>query len=304
MFPLLVSGKAIIFDQTYLDHMLTEYSEEEQEAIRSDLAVVDEICFKGKSAREDGLLYIATAGAPGACKSTILEHILAEEPRFANTVYIDPDQRGLKFMVHTYYSRSMSLGEIAKAPSFAECQRVAYSKWRGGSNFIATSLLEKSVQGHYDIAYGTTMTGPNIARLFSLLKGEGYHITLVLCGCEDSVRFKSIHHRNTVQGFCQTTPDDEVAKGRWFPIKMPIYFEFADELRVYWSDSFDTDEILAAVFSTEGLRVVNQEAYDRFIAKYERDRIQINLEDTLDLPSWSTLESGWDEKNQYRDKCE
>ncbi len=291
--PLGASERPIIFNQGDLDDMLVSYTEEEQAAIRKDHVVIEGICFEGKRPRFFAPRYVATAGAPGSCKSTILEHILAENPRFSQAVYLDPDQRALKFMVHTFYSRSLCAEALSKCETYPSLQKMAYDKWRAGSNFIANSILEKAVRGHYDIAHGTTMTGPFISRLLTLLKDEGYQISLALCGCEDAVRFESIEFRNSVQGFYQTNPEEVVSKGRLFPKRMPVYFDLADELILFWSDAFDTDERLAATFSREGLKIVDQEAYDSFVDKYERDRVQLSLEEKLDLPKWKILVKSW-----------
>ena len=119
-------------------------------------------------------------------------------------------------------------------------QKAAYDKWRAGSTCIANAILEKALRGHYDIAHGTTMTGPFIWRLMTLVKEEGYHIALALCYCEDSVRLDAIKYRNEVQGFHQSSPEDAISKGRLFPKRMPLYFKHANELILFWSDRFDT----------------------------------------------------------------
>ena len=293
MLPLGAADRAIIFNQGDLDDMLVSYSEEERVAIQKDHVVIEKICFEGKSPRSSSPLYLATAGAPGARKSTILEHLLREDPRFSRAVYLDPDQRALKWMIHTFYSCSLTADAVSRYEQYPMLQKAAYDKWRAGSNYIANSILEKALRGHYDIAHGTTMTGPFVSRLLSLMKDEGYYITLALCSCEDRVRFDAIQYRNEVQGFYQTDPHDVVKKGLLFPKKVPFYFEYADELRLFWSEGFDAKEKLAALFSQKGIKILDQEAYDHFVDKYERDRVQLNLEEKLDLPKWVVLVKSW-----------
>ena len=88
-------------------------------------------------------------------------------------------------------------------------------------------------------------------------------------------------------------PHDVVEKGRIFPTRMPLYFTFADQLFLFWSDRFDEKERLAATFSQEGIKISDQEAYDKFIAKYERDRLPLKEEEKLELPTWEALVASW-----------
>ena len=289
------SEKAVIFFQSDLDSMIEEYSSVERVAIKKDHEVIDGICFEGVAPRSSSPIYLATAGAPGARKSTILEHLLREDPQLANTVYVDPDQRALKWMIHTYHRHSLTADAVSRSVSYPLLQKAAYDKWRGGSNYIANSILEKALRGGYDIAHGTTMTGPYISRLMTLVKEQGYMITLALCSCEDGVRKEAIHYRSAVQGFYQVDSNDVVKKGNLFPKRMLTFFSHADTLMLFWSDQFDSRERLAAIFSKKGLKVLDQVAYDCFVDKYERDRMQLDLEEKLDLPKWATLTASWGE---------
>ncbi|RQS40349.1 hypothetical protein DID99_36470 [Burkholderia sp. Bp8986] len=76
-------------------------------------------------------LYLATAGAPGAGKSHILEQVLASggDARFGAVVKVDPDR---------YVMRDMSSYQFAVRNSVAPPSR-AYEDARPGSNSIATS---------------------------------------------------------------------------------------------------------------------------------------------------------------------
>ena len=293
LFPRETLSSGILFTQNDLDRSLVGYSEEEKAAILKDYALIEAICFGGKKPRDKVPQYLATAGAPGARKSTILEGVLRSDPSFSQAVYLDPDQRALKWMVNTYYSRSLTAFACTQVENYQELQKAAYDKWRSASHFIANSIFEKALKGRYDIAHGTTMTGLFVQRLMRLIKAQGYAITLALCSCEDEVRQKAIHYRNTVQGFYQTDPHDVVEKGRIFPTRMPLYFTFADQLFLFWSDRFDEKERLAATFSQEGIKISDQEAYDKFIAKYERDRLPLKEEEKLELPTWEALVASW-----------
>ena len=290
--PLGAAERAILYNEGDLEDMLASYSKEECVAIRKDQAVIENICFEGKTPRSSPI-YVATAGAPGARKSTILEHLLREDSRFARVVYLDPDQRALKWMIHTFYSSSLTMDAASRCESYPKLQKAAYDKWRYASTYIANAILEKALCGHYDIAHGTTMTGPFIWRLLTLVKEQGYHIVLALCGCEDQVRYDAIKYRNEVQGFHQNDAEDAISKGRLFPKRMPLYFDYADELMLFWSDRFDTKERLAATFTSGELKVIDQEAYDRFVDKYERDRVRLNEEEAFDLAKWAVLVKSW-----------
>jgi len=80
---------------------LESYSEKEVQLIEKDLAVVRSICLDDTQ-NTSTRFYVATAGAPGARKTTILEKFIATHPEYAGGVYLDPDPRTLKFMAHTY----------------------------------------------------------------------------------------------------------------------------------------------------------------------------------------------------------
>src|SRR3972149_10066678 len=143
---------------------LKDYNDEEKGAIEQDLQIVKSICLPEIDQKLDHKkpVYLATAGGPGARKTTILERFVKEHPYFAEGAYIDPDQRTLKFMAHTYYSRSLSALSIAEYPNYALATKAAYEKWRGGSNYIALTLLEEAFAQGRSIVHGCTSTGEHI----------------------------------------------------------------------------------------------------------------------------------------------
>lgn len=61
------------FPRDNLSKNLKNYSEQEKKLIERDLEVVRSVCFSDKEASGETPLYIATAGAPGSRKTTILE---------------------------------------------------------------------------------------------------------------------------------------------------------------------------------------------------------------------------------------
>ena len=97
----------LFFTPQMISSHLKEYSEEEVQLLSKDLDVVRSVCLDGKENTETRF-YLATAGGPGARKTTILEKFVSIHPEYQDGVYLDPDPRTLKFMVHTYYARSLS----------------------------------------------------------------------------------------------------------------------------------------------------------------------------------------------------
>ena len=273
-----------------IDTHLKSYTDEEKGSIEKDLQVVRSVCLSNLNERSAGKkpFFIATAGAPGARKTTILERFLKNNPEFDSAIYLDPDPRALKFMVHTYYSRSLSPLVAGENPSYTVTQKNAYEKWRGGSNYITLKLMEEAFAKRMDIVHGSTSTGEHISSFLTKVKGAGYNVIFLLCSCEDSFRHNAIQYRNNEQKFYQSTPEDAVSKGKMFPRRMLAYFAYGDELHLYWSDDLATPEQLAAVFKDGKTDIINREAYSKFIAKYEADRVNLTKED-VEIASWDQI---------------
>lgn len=284
----LAAQEPLFFTHEMIASHLQGYNEEEKELIERDLGVVRSVCRPSTPSSDARPFYLATAGAPGARKSTILERFLERHSLLPDVAYIDPDQRALKFMVHTYHSRSLSLLALAGYPDHISATKAAYEKWRGGSNYIALTLLEEAFAQRQNIVHGTTSTGAHAPLFFSALKDKGYDIALFLCFCEDSFRYDAINYRNEVQHGYQSTPEDAVSKGRFFSQRMAAYFDHADLLLVFWSDSLDSPERLAAVFSEGQLEVLDEAAWLLVINKYEQDRQTLQREGS-ELPLWEEI---------------
>lgn len=274
--------------QEMIDSNLKNYSEEEKVAISKDLRVVRSVCFPDDVQANAKHVYVASAGGPGSRKTTILEKFIDTHSEFSDCVYLDPDPRTLKYMVHTYISRSLSPLVISESASYDEVIKNAYNKWRFGSIYISAVLLEEAFQNRYDVAHGTTLTGEIVPRLLQAVKDGGYEITLLLCSASDDFRVASITRRNQDQRFYQSSPDDAVAKGLLFPQRMQTYFTLADNLYFYWSDSLQTPECLAATFEKGSLTILDQKAWNSISEKYEADRELLKAEGKQ-LPSWEEL---------------
>ena len=287
-FPLF-GGEYVFFSPEAVQSHLRDYNALEKRAVEQDLAIVRAACERG--GKEDSFsspVYLATAGAPGARKSTILERFLESHGEFANLPYYDPDQRGLKFMVHTYYAQSLSAANITKYNDYMYARKAAYTKWRGASNYIALTLLEEAFSQKRSVAHGTTSTGAHIPCFLQKVKNAGYEVVLLLCSCEDALKKQAIEYRNQVQKFYQSTPEDSLKKAKLFPERMSAYFSYADTLHLFWSDDLETQERLAAIFSNGKIEVVDEGALEKFQQKFEKDRNRLEKEGKK-IPSWSNL---------------
>jgi hypothetical protein len=276
------------FSPEVLRGNLKTYSDEEKNAIEKDLLVVRNVCFPEHPQPKERPLYLATAGSPGSRKTTILERFLKTHPEYSDCVYLDPDPRTLKYMVHTYISRSLSPLAAAETGDYRTVIKQAYDKWRGGSNYISATLLEEAFQLRYDIAHGTTLTGEVVPRLLQTIHDAGYDIALLLCSCEDEFRVNAITHRNEVQRFYQSSPEDALSKGKFFPQRMPTYLAYADKLYFYWSDDLAVPERLAATYENGTVTILDTDAWNRFAHKYEKDRAALQAEGK-ELPAWEAL---------------
>lgn len=277
----------VFFTPEMVSSHLKGYSEQEVLLIEKDLKVVRSVCVDDTH-NSDHRYYLATAGSPGSRKTTILEKFVAAHPEYQEGVYLDPDPRTLKFMVHTYYAQSLSPLAIASNESYDFVIKSAYEKWRGASNYIVLTLLEEAFAQGRSIVYGTTSTGGHIPSFFAKLKENDYEIILLLCSCPDDMRYKAVDYRNHEVRFFQSTPEDAVSKGKLFPQRMQAYFAAADQMYFYWSDSLDSKERLAGVWHHGKLEIHDKEAMQNFIDKYEEDRNTLAAEGKV-IPSFSTF---------------
>jgi len=260
----------LFFTPDMISSHLKVYSEDEIQSLQKDLTVVRSVCLDGTENAERRF-YLATAGGPGARKTTILEKFIVSHPEYQKGIYLDPDPRTLKFMVHSY-AQSLTPLVIASTKDYANVIKNAYEKWRAGSNYIVLTLLEEAFLAGRSIVYGTTSTGVHISDFFTKLKENDYQIVLLLCSCPDEVRFEAVDYRNNTVRFYQSSPEDAVAKGILFPQKMESYFSHADQLYFYWSNTLFDDERLGGIWKDGKLEIYDQDAMQCFINKYELDR--------------------------------
>ncbi len=94
-----INDSCLFFSSKMMESHLQSYSESEKELIEKDLKVVRSVCFDGVKPAEHAPFFLTTAGGPGSRKSTILERFVASHPEYQGGVYLDPDQRGLKFII-------------------------------------------------------------------------------------------------------------------------------------------------------------------------------------------------------------
>jgi hypothetical protein len=279
----------VFFTPQMIASHLKGYSEEERQLLQKDLNGVRSVCLEG--ARNAGTrFYLATAGAPGARKTTILERFVSMHPEYQEGVYLDPDPRTLRFMVHTYYAQSLNPLVISETGNYDQVIKNAYEKWRPGSNWIVLSLLEEAFAAGHSIIYGTTSTGAHIPDFFAKLKENNYQIVLLLCSCPDEVRYEAVDYRNRVVRFYQSSPEDAVAKGTLFPQRMDSYFTYADQIYFYWSDHLSAPERLAGIWRNGKLAIYDGDAMQRFVDKYEADRTALQSTGSV-LPAFDSFMS-------------
>lgn len=277
----------VFFTPEMIASHLKGYSEAEIDLLEKDLRVVRSVCLEG-TLNSEKKFYLATAGGVGACKTTILERFVSMHPEYQMGVYLDPDPRALKFMVHTYYALGLSPLALSEVGDYGLLIRNAYNKWRGGSNYIVLSLLEEAFGLGRSIIYGTTSTGGHMESFLSKVKENGYEVILLLCFAPDEVRYDAIDYRNEMVRFYQSSPEDAVVKGILFPQRMSVYFDHADQLYLYWTDALFEKERLAAVWKKGDLEIFDREAMGKIIQKYEEDRSSLAEKGTV-IPSFDQL---------------
>lgn len=270
-----------LIPKSTIETLQVNYSPKEKTLIQKDLNNIRETCFSGYTSNKE-LTYLATAGAPGASKSTILETYINNDSNF---IYLDPDQRALKFMINTYY-QSLDNYKISKAESYSSIQKEAYNKWRDASNYITNTLLNEAFEKGYSIAHGITSDKVKvITPLYEKLKQKKYKIILLLCASTNENRLKAIEYRTTVQGFYQCAPEDIMSKSKMFLENFPIYFKYADEIHIFWTENFlDGSKEIAIAKKGETLKVIDQELLDKLKKDYEdvrRNNLALPLFDDL-----------------------
>ncbi|HSX37300.1 MAG TPA: hypothetical protein VLE95_00540 [Chlamydiales bacterium] len=176
---------------------------------------------------------------------------------------------------------------ISQTKNYDQVIKNAYDKWRYGSNYIVLTLFEEAIAAGRSITYGTTSTGVHIPNFFAKLKEHGYQIVLLLCSCPDSLRQQAVEYRNQVVRFYQSSPEDAVAKGKFFPQRMGAYFAYADLMYFYWSDDLLSPEKLAAVWRNGKLEIHDEQAMQCFAEKYEADRLALAAEGQI-IPAFDS----------------
>ena len=253
---------ATLIDNSVNDEHMKNYTPGEISLIEKDLDAIEDLTFE-KSKSEDQPIYLATAGGPGSAKSTILETFLKNHG--LDYAYIDPDRQTMRFMIHTYIP-DMSLSHAAEYTDYNDLLKVGYTKWRGGSNYIANTLLNRATDESYSIAHGTTSTSPHMETLYKNLKNKGYKIHLILCGASDDTRLNLVNYRETVQASVQSDPNDVINKGKMFPERFKTYFEYADKIYIYWTSSNPKSSVCAAEYTKQdGLIIHDATAFEEFI---------------------------------------
>ncbi|EKE01559.1 MAG: hypothetical protein ACD_21C00105G0008 [uncultured bacterium] len=276
------AAQELLVPQEINQNFLKIYSNAEKVAIAKDLRNIRELCLSQAQSGQKYLIYVATAGGPGASKSTILETYLHDHPGF---VYVDPDQRALKFMINTYL-QDISNYAVAQNISSPQLLNKAYAKWRGGSNYIANTVLNEAYANKLGIAHGTTSTSKAMALFYRKLQKQGYKIILLLCASTEKNRLKANEYREKNQRFVQASREDIISKGQMFFENFPVYFKYADEIQFFWIDDFLRGGVKVAEYSkTTGLKSLHRD-FNKLKNSYKEFR---NQHPDKQLPSFDGL---------------
>jgi len=210
-----------------------------------DCPIVRDLCFAGTlpSTRK---VYLATAGAPCAGKSTILEQVMLSNNRYGNLVKVDPDRWGMAYMVHSYTAYMMGAAMTANAVDFKAAQVRAYNVCRPASNVISLEIMNEAVE-------------------------KGYAIDLLVCMASDETRAASATHRSTNQGYYQSTPEDVRDKGILLTQRMETLFNHADNLSFFWRDGAISNAVLAGTIKEDSLDIIDEAAWNALSAKHDAD---------------------------------
>jgi hypothetical protein len=273
--------EATLVPNEIVDGFLTSYSPEEKVAIGKDYKNIRELCLSQADKEQKKLIYVATAGGPGASKSTILETYLHDNSGF---VYVDPDQRALRFMINTYLQNTNCYA-ISKNASYLQLLEDAYSKWQGASNYIANSILNEAYSKDLAIAHGITSTSKQMGSFYEKLKKRGYKIILLLCVSPEKNRLEAAVHREKEQCFIQSTREDLIQKGQMFFENFPIYFKYADEIKFFWIEDFSQGWIEVGSYSKSAGFKKQDEDFEKIKNAYETFR----KEHSERLPNFNNL---------------
>ena len=241
------------------------------ELMHKDRAIVRDLCFEGTTPSEQKV-YLATAGAPCAGKSTVLEQVMLSNSRYSNLVKVDPDRWGMAYMVNMYTAYMMAAGMTANATDFVSAQVRSYNVCRPASNILTLEVMNEAVERGFSIAHGTTLTGPHVGSLMANLSQQGYAIDLLVCMASDETRAASAAHRCAAQGYYQSTPDDVFNKGILLTQRMETFFTHADNLSFFWRESAASNAVLAATsIKGGGLEILAEDAFYALTEKHNAD---------------------------------
>ena len=236
-----------------------------------DRPIVRDICFDGTTPTEQKI-YLATAGAPCAGKSTILEQVMLSNNRYSNLVKVDPDRWGMLYMLYTYTAYMMGAAMTANAESYKAAQVRAYDVCRPASNILTLEIMNEAVDKGYSLVHGTTMTGAHVGSLMANLSEKGYEIDLIICMASDETRAQAAAHRSNVQGYYQSTPEDVREKGILLPQRMETYFLYADNLSFFWREDSTSNAVLVAKsMKGSNLEIIDEIGWSMLSSKHNAD---------------------------------
>jgi len=243
------------------DESQESYSDAEKEHLKSEVERLYQkqakkltAAFSGRNSKKGKKFYI-TAGGPGSGKTTLLRRKLAEGD--IKGVYVDPDELLLEM------TRFKSM---LKADPQSDVMRVAaYTKWRWGSNYVSNAVMNRAASEGRNIALGITATSPAMPKMYENIKKAGYHITTVICHAPEDVRWQSAEKRFETERRYIPKQDFLDKGNKMFPDRVGEYFQYSDEVSLYWRDGLEKDAVLAVEAKDGKVTIHNQDALDAFL---------------------------------------
>lgn len=239
-------------------------------------------------------LYIASAGGPGAGKSTALLQYVAEifdvavpaewwvEPSLSKAinkiffgivpqtkegdpdkvldkknipaVLVSPDRRGIL---------SLAL-EMRGQPT---SDREFYLEYRAASNFLSNFVLNAAFHGKRGIVHDTTLSSPAAVNNLMALRNAGYFIGIFMQGAPLNTREEAADERNKV--FFQSLKSNVTAQDEVFAKQLPEIVALSHHVVVGWRDGKDEpSKTVAKIYDGRHIHVSDVAGFEKYCAVY------------------------------------
>ncbi len=220
-------------------------------------------------------LYIASAGGPGAGKSTALfqyvsslfnvdvpkeawhESSLSEAMSKIFTevpaALVSPDRRGIL---------SLALKNRDEPTS----DRAFYLKWRWASNFLSNVALNVAFQNRRNIVHDTTLSGRTALDNLKALKNSGYCLAVFMQGAPLRTREEAADKRN--ETFFQSLKGNVTDQDTAFAEKISQIVPLTDLAVIGWRNAANEEAKQVAKIANGTLLVLDEEGFERYCSAY------------------------------------